>query len=650
VPCTSVHEGARARPGWAGPGAVARVDIHETFRPTPDIGGPRATALIDPGQLASDIVGNSVSLVLPGLLWAAVFLLAFENGSFSASIGLGRRAFWLLLPGALASTFGNLPLFPVGSDIIGIGLSGGLFPILVGLLAFDRFAPPARRSLRLFLGGYAVLAVAGLLVVVVLKTAWEQDVGVVAVAAGVPLGAWVLSSARDAVGNRVAYLLALTSGVIVLTFVFSASVPGVGITEGFPQYLLAPVGVAAVAALVAPLALRGAEGLALPASFVAGTFGVLVGADVLRQPPLYPSSQPGLYIIGGAGVFDLVYLSGLLALATAFVAHRVLRRSWAPVGEYTPPGPTPVGRLARAFRAGVRGDLSGSLNASVLASRDAATQARQLLAVPEPPPDRPWQGLPVPGWVVADQANLEASAKAGTTDGRESYRGWLMARSLVQLSTHLTSRRFATAVHRTVAYAIDLALLTVPAVALWAYLAATLPGGYVGVASSVAYNTAIYGFISLAFLYFVIGERVYGTTLGKWIRGLVVKERGMRPASLLPVLVRNSFRLPTLSVLGIGLAIATEFLFVQGSSTPVSFGGLLVPLGAVTAAFFAVFVILGVGLLGVIGYLTISATSERQRAGDLLAGTWVVRRATPVRPSGARPAPAPAPSAPGSSG
>jgi len=608
--------------------------------------------VIDPGQLASDIVGNAVSLALPGLLWAAIFLLAFENGSFSASVGLGRRAFWLLLPGAIASTFGNLPILPIGSDIVGISLSGALFSALVALLTFQSLAPPARRSLGLYLAGFATLAVGGLIVVLVLSKPWEADVGVIGIAAGVPVAVWALGPTPGSIGNRVAFLLALTGGVVALTFLFSSSVRGVGITEGFPQYLLAPVGAAVVAVLAVPLAFRGEEALALPAAFVAGTFGVLVGADVLRQPPLYPSAQPGLYIVGGAGVFDLVYLSGLLALATAFVAHRALGRSWAPVRGYTPPNPTPIGRLSRAFRAGVRGDLSGSLRAAALASRDAATQARQLLAVPEPTADRPWHGLPVPGWVVADQANLDASAGAGTTDGRESFRGWLMARSLVQLTIYLTARRFGSAYHRTLAYAIDLTIITAPALALWAYLASTLPGGYVGVAGSVPYNAAIYGYISLAFLYFVILERVFGTTPGKWLRGLEVRERGMRPAALLPVLVRNSFRVPTLSTLGIGLAIAAEFVFVQGSSNPVSFGGLLVPLGVHTAAFFVVFVILGVGLLGVIGYLAISATAERQRCGDLLAGTWVVRRVTPASPSRGPPVPAPplAPSAPGSSG
>jgi len=606
--------------------------------------------VIDPGQLTSDIVGNAVSLALPGLLWAAVFLLAFEHGSFASSIGLGRRTFWLLLPGAIASTFGNLPILPVGNDIVGIGLAGGLFPILVGLLTFERYAPPARRSLRLYLAGFVSLALAGLVVVLLVSRPWEQDVGVLAVLASVPVVVGALGPAGDTVWNRVAFLLALTSGVVALTFLFSSAIPGVGITEAFPQYLLPPVGVGVVAALAAPWVFRGQEALALPAAFVSGTFGVLVGADVLRQPPLYPSAQPGLYIIGGAGVFDLVYLSGLLALATAFVVHRVLGRGWEPVPGYAAPQPTPMGRLARAFRAGVRGDLAGSLTTSALASREAAAQTRRLLAVAEPPPDRPWQGLPVPGWVVSDQANLEAVARAGTTDGRESFRSWLMARSLVQLTVHLAARRFGTAAQRTVAFAIDLAIVTVPALLLWAYLAATLGGGYVGVASSIAYNAAIYGYISGAFLYFVIFERMFGSTPGKWIRGLEVRERGMQPASLLPILVRNSFRVPVLSIAGIGLAIATEFFFVTGSASPVSFGGLLVPLGAITGAFFALFVVFGVGLLGVIGFRMFAATAERQLSGDLLAGTLVVRRATPARPSKGAPGPAPSPPAPGSSG
>jgi hypothetical protein len=117
--------------------------------------------------------------------------------------------------------------------------------------------------------------------------------------------------------------------------------------------------------------------------------------------------------------------------------------------------------------------------------------------------------------------------------------------------------------------------------------------------------------------------------------------------------LRNAFRVPTLTILGVGLGIAIEFLFVLGP-TSVSFGGLPLSLGAATAAVFVAFVLVGVGLLGVIGYIAIAATAERQRCGDLLAGTWVVHRVTPAATSRPvpvpAPTPAPPPTAPGSSG
>ncbi|MCI4366109.1 MAG: DUF1614 domain-containing protein, partial [Thermoplasmata archaeon] len=335
--------------------------------------------MIDPGQVTSDIAGNALSLALPGLLWAALFLLAFERRPFAASVGLGRGAFWLLLPGAIAATYADLPVLPVTNDVVGISVAGALLPILVGLLAFSALAPPAGRSVRLYLGAVAALSGGVLAVVLLVSRVEAADVGVLLVASAAPVVLVALAPGRDPLWTRVAFVLALTSGVLYLTFLFSSALPGVGITEGFPEYLLPPAAVGAIAVLLAPRLLPGAEGLALPAAFVAATFGVLVGADVLRQPPLYPSSTPSLFVIGGAGVFDLVYLSGLLALATAFVTHQLLGRGWTPVGGYVEPEPTPVGRLARAFRAGVRGDLGGSLAASSRAAHEAAEQARHLL-------------------------------------------------------------------------------------------------------------------------------------------------------------------------------------------------------------------------------------------------------------------------------
>lgn len=601
--------------------------------------------MIDPGQLLYDIAGNAISVTLPALLWAVLFLCAFEHGPFAESIGLGRRAFWLLLPGAAAATLADLPLVPISNDILGISLGGALFPILVALLALGRVAPPVRRSATLFLGGYGGVALLGLALVVRFPAAVPSALGVAGVAALVPAGVFLVGRARrDDQLERVAGLLALTDGVLLLTFLFTSATPGLGISEGFPQYLMAPVGVAVVISLAAPRFLRGAEGLALPVAFISGTFGVLVGADVLRQPPLYPSSTPGFYVVGGAGVLDLVYLSGLLAFATAYLLHYVLERSWAalPGAPAEAPPPTPAGELGRALRRGADGDFSGSLGGSALAARTSAAEAATLLGVPPPPPGRPWQGLPVPGWVVSDQSNLDAAAAQGTSDGREGYRGWLMARSLVVVARDLAGRRFATAGGRAAAFLADLAVVTAPAVVLWVYLAIHTPGGLNGVLGGVAYNAVIYGYISASFLYFVLGEWRYGTTLGKSLLGIVVRRRQLRPADLSAALVRNAFRIPVLSV--VGVALATSIALVAASSVPanVTFEGFPLPAGILTAVSLLGGAALTVGLLGLIGFLAISSTGERQRFGDLAAGTWVVRRVTVPW---AAPTPPPAPGA-----
>jgi uncharacterized RDD family membrane protein YckC len=623
--------------------------------------GRRAGArsnVIDPGALTYDIAGNAIGVMLPGLLWAALFLLAFEHGPFASSIGLGRRAFWLLLPGALAALLADLPLFPYTNDWLGISLAGALFPILVAALAFRVYAPPAARSLRTYFLSLGILTAVLLTLVVTLPPYLAPsgsvidtlgvDLVVLGLSALVPLAIGIVGATRhDELLQRVGFLLGLTGVVLVLTFVFSAASPGLGISEAFPMYLLGPILAGVFAVLLAPRFLRGSEGLALPAAFVASTLGVLVGADVLRQPPLYPSSTPGFYVIGGAGVLDLVYLSGLLGLLAAFAFHWALGRGWTPVGDVTEPLPSPVHRLARAFRQGIRGDLAGSVVTAAQASHEAAAQTHLLLQVPEAPSDRPWQGLPVPGWVVSDQANLDSVATSGTTDGREGYRSWLMARYLVVIARELGSRRFASASSRALAFVLDLGLLTAPAVLLFSYLALAIPGGYMGLASSALFNAATVGYISVAFLYFVLAEMVYGTTVGKYALGLQVRERGMRPVRLLPSLLRNSFKVPVLSVVGLGAAIGTALLVegIGGASPVVE--GVAIPAGLLAIVSFLVVIVIGTLLVGLIGYVTIAVTNERQRWGDVVAGTWVVREPSRVPVPRAPPR---APGQPGSSG
>lgn len=78
--------------------------------------------------------------------------------------------------------------------------------------------------------------------------------------------------------------------------------PGVGIT--MPAFVPPLVAVAA--------ALAFARGGAGPVAYIGGTLGTLIGADLLNLPAI--RKMPALMLsIGGAGVFDGVFLVGVLA-------------------------------------------------------------------------------------------------------------------------------------------------------------------------------------------------------------------------------------------------------------------------------------------------------------------------------------------------
>jgi uncharacterized RDD family membrane protein YckC len=604
--------------------------------------------VIDPLELTNDIAGDVALLALPALLWALVYLLAWEHGRFAESLGFGRRTFWLLLPGALLATLVLLPLAPIANDWLSISFAGALFPLLVVGGAFARIAPPVRHTLPTFVLLLTIESVALLAIVVGVAAADVQVAGVVAVAAAVPLVAGLLALRSPAPGlGRIAVLLGLTSGVLVVTFLSSAAIPGVGIEEFFPEYLVAPAVAGIVIAAVAPWAFSGAEALALPSAYLAGTLGVLVGADVLREPPLYGTGPAGLYAIGGAGVLDLVYLSGLLALGGAFLAHRALGRDYTPAPGAAPePDPTPMGRLARAYRHGARELMAESIAESSAASRAAADQARRLLDLPEAPADRPWQGLPVPGWVVSDQANLDSAARTSAPDGKEAFRAFLTARWLVLVAHEIGARRYAPGGTRAAAFGIDLAIVTAPAAALWTAIVLGTPGTLDDLAGNIGFNVAIYGYAALAFLYFALAETFGGRTLGKRWLGLEVRTRHFARPSFLAALVRNTSKLPTLTLLGIGLAIGILLLLKSGGATFGVLDGVALSAGVV--AFVGVVAVIagGIGLFGAIGVLLIAITAERQRFGDLAAGTWVVR-ASPTSSPAAPPAPTPSGAPPG---
>jgi uncharacterized membrane protein len=86
----------------------------------------------------------------------------------------------------------------------------------------------------------------------------------------------------------------------------SRPVPGLGI--GMPV-LVAPLGAAATA-----LVLGGEQ--SAPLAYICGTLGVLIGADLLRLNDIRRLGTP-FAAIGGAGSFDGIFLTGIIAVLLA---------------------------------------------------------------------------------------------------------------------------------------------------------------------------------------------------------------------------------------------------------------------------------------------------------------------------------------------
>ena len=104
------------------------------------------------------------------------------------------------------------------------------------------------------------------------------------------------------VGLRPGILASLVI-VTVVAYAFSKPVKGLGIVMPF---YIAPITAALTSLLLAPH-------IAGISAYISGTLGTLIGADLLRLKDVEKIGS-GLMSIGGAGVFDGIFLSGVLAV------------------------------------------------------------------------------------------------------------------------------------------------------------------------------------------------------------------------------------------------------------------------------------------------------------------------------------------------
>jgi uncharacterized membrane protein len=101
----------------------------------------------------------------------------------------------------------------------------------------------------------------------------------------------------------VLHVVAAVAAVAMVAYGISFSVPKVGIAM---PILIAPVAAAMVALTLDP---EQAPALA----YIGGTLGVLIGADILRLKDIGKLGEP-VASIGGAGTFDGIFVTGMVAV------------------------------------------------------------------------------------------------------------------------------------------------------------------------------------------------------------------------------------------------------------------------------------------------------------------------------------------------
>ncbi len=124
----------------------------------------------------------------------------------------------------------------------------------------------------------------------------------------------LLVSVYLTVKNKLRLMWVLVGGTIVavVTYLVTYTDPEKGIISVFPFWLLPAV----IASLLSLVFSWNVKRKAAPLAYVFGTLGVLIGADVFHLFELLETKiiTTRYAVIGGASVFDMVFISGILAV------------------------------------------------------------------------------------------------------------------------------------------------------------------------------------------------------------------------------------------------------------------------------------------------------------------------------------------------
>lgn len=140
------------------------------------------------------------------------------------------------------------------------------------------------------------------------QVAYGQTVTLVAINLGgalIPTAVSIYLLSQSAQSTLILSLIDIAI-VALITKIIARPVKGVGIVT---PALIAPIIAAVIALLLSPASAK-------TIAYTAGVIGTLIGADLVNLPKISKLGAP-VASIGGAGTFDGVFLSGIIAVIIA---------------------------------------------------------------------------------------------------------------------------------------------------------------------------------------------------------------------------------------------------------------------------------------------------------------------------------------------
>lgn len=429
------------------------------------------------GQVAYGLLLLVVYLLLPLGLMLILWLMSRRYGGMFDEIGFSRKEMGLLLVGSLSVL---------------------LVPVDVPVFAYERY--------------FLALNVGGALIPVILSAHLFR-------AKKIPLASGFFG----------------VLGVSLITFFVTRVQPESGIVAEFP-WLLLP----SLSATVLALLLFSRDSAKTPAyAYGTATLGSLVGADIFHMPELFQTPRFA-GSIGGAGVFDLVYIAGILSITLVLLfGSQRLRR----IRRAIPHSELAQERVAWELRTSLYAiwmqQYQMSVQRTLAAVQERIRQVGEAFGAYGPFPGVLARVVPNPTAVQQYHA-LAAQANNATATYPTAY--WAMGQAqgiLAQLQTAERSR-FASVARRVGAFSVD-----------GIFIAGIIIGLYYGVSllgrladPEVLVLTFVFWAWATQLFYFTIFEYLWkGFTPGKRIFGIRVADRHRGRLDFITVFTRNVVRI-----------------------------------------------------------------------------------------------------------